>query len=97
MKRQPETRHAGLVLSSFPTTFVSPRFLRFYPRSIDLPFASVLSAMASTSSRLYRIALLFILKSVRDGNMVEIFEISSFVVYLLNTLGIGKELSFSMK
>lgn len=29
MKRQPETRHAGLVLSSFPTTFVStvPPFL----------------------------------------------------------------------
>lgn len=47
MKRQPETRHAGLVLSSFPTTFVSPR------SSIDLPFASALSATASTPSRLY--------------------------------------------
>lgn len=34
MKRQPETRHASLVLSSFPTTFVStvPPFLSLLDR-----------------------------------------------------------------
>lgn len=44
MKRQPETRHASLVLSSFPTTFVS---------TISLPSTPLLDPRLPTTTAVY--------------------------------------------